>query len=211
MKLPLIVTAVAMAAGSAPASAQVQPFAAAGIVIPAGSVAEPDEALPFGDAGLGLQVDGGLAFGMQRGAVDLRIFGTYASMGRDFDSFNREMDQNGIDLELDGTVRVLGGGVGAAYYFPAELLRDVFPYVLASGGVYQQRQRIDYRGEDVVPGTESDVERQTRIGAAAGAGLVWAPGRIRIFLESRVQALMSSGDRPGYLIPVQLGLKFGPS
>ena len=210
MRLPLLAAAVAAITAASPAVAQVQPFAAAGVAFPAGSISEPDEALPFGDAGVGYQVDGGVAFGMRRGAIDLRIFGTYASFGRDFDSFNREMDQNGIDLQLDGSVRVLGGGAGVVYFFPYELLRDVFPYVLASGGVYQQRHRIDYSGDDVTLGTDSDVETQTRLGAAGGAGLVWAPGRIRIFLESRLQGLMSSGDRPGYAIPVQLGLKFGP-
>jgi hypothetical protein len=209
MKLALIVLALATAANVPAAAAQVQPFVAAGITVPAGSIAEVDEALPFGDAGLGLQVDGGIALGTQRGAVDVRIFGTYATASRDFDDFNREIAENGIDMRLDGDVRVVGAGVGAAYYFPTELLTDVFPYVLASGGVYQQRHTIDYTGDDVAPGTESDVETETRVGAAGGLGLVWAPGRLRIFLESRLQALMSAGERPGYLIPVQLGVKFG--
>ena len=159
---------------------------------------------------LGLQVDGGIALGLERGAVDVRIFGTYATASRDFDAFNRQIADNGVDLRLDGSARVIGGGLGVAYYLPTELMRDVFPYVLATGGLYQQRHSIDYSGGDVAPGTESDVETATRLGAGGGVGLVWAPGRVRVFLESRLQALMSSGERPGYLIPIQVGVKFGP-
>ena len=48
------------------------------------------------------------------------------------------------------------------------------------------------------------------LGAGGGLGLIWDAGRLRVFLESRLQALMSSGERPGYAIPVQLGVKLGP-
>src|SRR5690606_23973516 len=149
------------------------------------------------------------ALGMARGAVDVRLFGTYATATRDFDAFNRELANSGIDMRLEGDARVIGAGVGAAYYFAAELLTDVYPYVLATGGVYQQRHSIEYTGDDVQPGTDPDVERATRLGAAGGLGLIWAPGRLRFFVETRLQALMSAGDSPGYLIPVQFGVKLG--
>jgi hypothetical protein len=209
MRSMLVAAALVTALGTRHAAAQVQPFVAGGLAIPAGTTAELDEALPFGDASLGWQIEGGVALGFERGAVDVRVFGTYATAARDFDAFNRDVAEGGIDLRLDGTARVLGAGVGAAYYFPAELLPDVFPYVVATGGVYQQRHTTNYTGDDVVPGTESDVVRSTRIGAGGGVGLIWAPGRLRVFLESRLQALMASGEAPGYLIPIQLGVKLG--
>ena len=210
MRIVPIIVALAAAGGAQAAAAQVQPFVAAGLTVAAGSIAEVDQALTYGDASVGLQVDGGIALGMRRGAVDVRIFGTYATLGRDFDAYNRGFADDGIDFRLEGDARVVGAGVGAAYYFPTELLHDVFPYVVASGGVYQQRHAVHYRGTAVAPGTESDIDTETRLGASGGLGLVWAPGRMRVFLETRVLGLMSSGEGPGYLIPVQLGVKFGP-
>lgn len=209
MKIPFAAAMLLIIAVAEPAAAQIQPFVAAGPTFTGGAVAEIDEALTFGDAGLGLQLDGGIALGMARGAVDVRIFGTYATAGRDFDAFNRDLAAGGVDLELSGDVRVIGAGIGAAYYFATELASDLYPYVLATGGVYQQRHTIDYTGADVQPGTDSDVERSTRIGAGGGLGLIWAPGRVRFFVEARLQALMSAGESPGYLIPVQLGVKLG--
>lgn len=195
----------------ASAGAQVQPFAAAGLAIPAGGVAAPMPALPDGDAGMGYQVDGGIALGFSRGAVDLRIFGTYVGgMTRDFEQRNREFANAGVDVRLDGSARVIGGGLGVAYYFPNELLSNVYPYVVATGGLYQQRHTTEYSGADVAPGTQDEELTITRFGGGGGAGLVWAPGRIRFFLESRVLAFVSSGDRRGYLVPVQFGVKFGP-
>src|SRR5690606_8657949 len=99
--------------GPSPAAAQVQPFVAAGPTFTGGAVAEIDEALTFGDAGVGLQLDGGIALGLARGAVDVRVFGTYATAARDFDAFNRDLAGSGIDMRLEGDARVVGAGVGA--------------------------------------------------------------------------------------------------
>lgn len=201
----------AAAATSAPAvAAQVQPFVAAGLSVPAGTLAETADALPFGDAGLGLQLEGGLAFGFAHGAVDLRVFGTYASHGRDFDRINDELAGSGVDLQLSGSARIVGGGLGLVYYPRVRLAPRLYPYVLATGGVVQQRHTLEYSGSAVTPGTEPEVDTETRLAAGAGGGLIWDTGRLRIFLESRVQALLASDDSPGYNIPVQLGLKLGP-
>lgn len=201
---------VIVAAAPASAGAQMQPFVMGGLAVPAGAVKAPSPALPYGDVGLGIQLDAGVAFGMSRGAIDLRVFGTYGAFPREFDAFNESMAENGIDLRLEGNGRIIGGGVGIVYYFPHELTGEVYPYAVASGGLYRQRYTIDYRGDDVAPGTESDVQTDTDVGAAAGLGLIWAPGRVRIFLESRVQMLSAFSDRRGYLIPIQLGLKLTP-
>ncbi|MDQ2669822.1 MAG: hypothetical protein M3Y31_04260, partial [Gemmatimonadota bacterium] len=103
------------------AAAQVQPFVSAGLVIPAGALAEPAPALDYGDAGLGMQLDGGIALGFQSGAVDVRLFGTYARMGRDFDALNSEFADAGVDVQAEGSAQVIGGGLGIVYYFPAQL------------------------------------------------------------------------------------------
>lgn len=153
--------------------------------------------LPLGDfsdaAKLGFQGTALVEFAPANLPVGFRVDGTY--------------QQNKFDTdftEVDGKFQQIYGTADIMYTFKTAPESRFHPYLIAGGGVYNMKAKVDGGGD-----TGSD----TKFGVNGGAGFNMAAGSATVFLEARFHNVFTSDDDTGAsntnFIPITIGVKFG--
>jgi opacity protein-like surface antigen len=171
--------ALALGAQVAQAQAGVSLGLGAGAVIPTGTLAD------------------GNSMGWS-GQAALRVKPAVSPLGFQLDVFYSRL---GLENDLDGHSRMLGGTANAVYAFPSAAVAR--PYLLGGVGLYN--------GKTTVEGTSFDSE--TKFGANAGAGFDLKLGSAALFAEGRFHAIfkgVSDGvdEKTAYMIPLTVGLRW---
>lgn len=175
----LLVTALAIAASAAPASAQVELSIAGGPSLPLGD---------FGDVvGTGFHGQASLRLSLPLLPVSARVDGLF----------------NQFPMEIgDADMRVLAGSVNAVLSLPSV---GITPYLIGGVGLYNSRLSGGDGTEPALP--ESDGDSTTDFGANIGAGVsVGLPG-LSVFGEARLHNIFGDGGSTRF-VPISVGLRF---
>jgi hypothetical protein len=179
-------TAVAMAtaftASTAHAQTPVSFGVGGGVSLPLGN---------FSDASkLGFQGTALVQFAPANLPVGFRVDGTYQQ--------NKFSDLQASLPSGDGKFQTIFGTADVVYTFKTAETSKIHPYLIAGGGVYNFKTKLD------AGGSGSD----TKFGANGGAGFDMAVGSAKVFLEGRFHNIFISGNNVNF-IPITVGVKFG--
>ena len=174
--------ALALSAQAAQAQAGLSLGLGAGAVVPTGSMADLNSTGWSGQA-------------------SVRVKPAVSPLGFQVDAFYSRF---GLENDLDGHSRLLGGTANAVFAFPS--VAPVRPYLIGGVGVYNGKTTIDDLGS-------SDAE--TKFGANAGAGFDFKLGSAALFAEGRFHAIFNGGvdvetleETTAYMIPLTVGLRW---
>jgi hypothetical protein len=173
--------ALALGAQVAQAQAGLSLSAGAGAVIPTGSMAD------FNSMGW-------------TGQAALRVKPAVSPIGFQIDAFYTRL---GLENDLDGHSRMIGGTANAVYAFPSAAVAR--PYLIGGAGLYNMSATVN----DVSLGSE------TKFGANAGAGFDLKLGSAALYAEGRFHAIFKGGvdaetgdEATAYMIPLTVGLRW---
>jgi opacity protein-like surface antigen len=172
--------ALALGAQVAQAQAGLSLGLGAGAVIPTGTLAD------------------GNSMGWS-GQAALRVKPAVSPLGFQLDVFYSRL---GLENDLDGHSRMLGGTANAVYAFPSAAVAR--PYLIGGVGLYNGKTVAEALGPS---------ESQTKFGANAGAGFDLKLGSAALFAEGRFHAIfkgVSDGvdEKTAYMIPLTVGLRW---
>ncbi|HET7603772.1 MAG TPA: outer membrane beta-barrel protein [Gemmatimonadales bacterium] len=181
-------TAVAMATAFTASTAHAQTPVSFGV---GGGVNIPLS--DFGDAAkLGFQGTALVEFAPANLPVGFRVDGTY------------QQNNFSDDLEADGKFQQIYGTADVMYTFKTAPESRIHPYLIAGGGVYNMKAKVDGVG---------DSGSDTKFGVNGGAGFNMSAGSATVFLEARFHNVFTSDDDTGAsntnFIPITIGVKFG--
>lgn len=174
--------ALALSAQVAQAQAGLSLGLGAGAVIPTGSMADLNSMGWTGQAAL-------------------RVKPAVSPLGFQVDAFYTRL---GLENDLDGHSRMLGGTANAVFAFPSAAVAR--PYLIGGVGLYNGKTTIDGLGS-------SDAE--TKFGANAGAGFDLKLGAASLYAEGRFHAIFNAAidaetleETTAYMIPLTVGLRW---
>lgn len=175
---------LAMALGTQVAQAQagLSLGLAAGAVVPTGSMADVNSMGWTGQAAL-------------------RVKPAVSPLGFQVDAFYTRL---GLESDLDGHSRMLGGTANAVFAFPGAAAAR--PYLIGGLGLYNGQTTVDGVGSS---------DSQTKVGANAGAGFDLKLGSAALYAEGRFHAIFNGAvdtqtleETTGYMIPLTVGLRW---
>jgi hypothetical protein len=174
--------ALALGAQVAQAQAGLSLSAGAGAVIPTGSMADVNSMGWTGQAAL-------------------RVKPAVSPIGFQIDAFYTRL---GLENDLDGHSRMLGGTANAVFAFPSAAVAR--PYLIGGVGLYNGKTTVDGFGS---------TESQTKFGANAGAGFDLKLGSAALYAEGRFHAIFkgavdtqSLDETTAFMIPITVGLRW---
>jgi opacity protein-like surface antigen len=134
------------------------------------------------------------------GQASLRVKPAASPLGFQVDAFYSRL---GLENDLDGHSRMLGGTANAVFAFPSAAVAR--PYLIGGLGLYN--------GKATVQGTSFDSE--TKFGANAGAGFDLKLGSAALYAEGRFHAIFKGAvdtqtfdETTAYMIPLTVGLRW---
>jgi hypothetical protein len=173
--------ALALGAQVAQAQAGMSLGLGAGAVIPTGSMADAN------------------SMGWT-GQVALRVKPAVSPLGFQVDAFYSRL---GLENDLDGHSRMLGGTANAVFAFPSAAVAR--PYLIGGVGLYNGKTTFEGQGSD----------SETKFGANAGAGFDLKLGSAALFAEGRFHAIFKGAvdtesfqEKTAFVIPLTLGLRW---
>ena len=172
--------ALALGAQAAQAQAGLSLGLGAGAVVPTGTLAD------------------GHSMGWS-GQAALRVKPAVSPLGFQMDVF---YDRFGLENDLDGHSRMIGGTANAVYAFPSAGVAR--PYLISGLGLYNGKTTVEGFGS---------TDSETKFGANAGAGFDLKLGSAALFAEGRFHAIfkgVSDGveEKTAYMIPLTVGLRW---
>lgn len=202
-RISLILAGLGLAVAAAPQAATAQSLApvrttdfglAAGVAFPQGDATE--------GLNTGFTIAGSLGIRPVNMPVGFRLEALYTRLGADEVSFG---DGSG-SFSADGNVSFLGGTGNVVVTVPTA--SGIRPYLIGGLGLYHVSYNIDATltgGEG--GGSFSDSESETKFGLNGGAGLEFAMGALRPFVEARFHSVFTEEQNSNF-VPITFGLKF---
>ncbi|CAN5790335.1 hypothetical protein BH24GEM1_BH24GEM1_21430 [soil metagenome] len=174
--------ALALVAQAAHAQAGVSLGLGAGAVVPTGSMADVNS--------LGWS-----------GQAALRVKPGASPVGFQVDAFYTRL---GLENDLDGHSRMLGGTANAVFAFPSAAVAR--PYLIGGLGLYNGKTTLEGFGS---------TDSETKFGANAGAGFDFKLGPAALYAEGRFHAIFKAAvdtetfeEKTAYMIPLTVGLRW---
>jgi len=173
--------ALALGAQVAQAQAGLSLSMGAGAVVPTGSMADVNSMGWTGQAAL-------------------RVKPAVSPLGFQVDAFYTRL---GLENDLDGHSRMLGGTANAVFAFPSAAVAR--PYLIGGVGLYNGKTTVD----------DTSFDSQTKFGANAGAGFDLKLGSAALYAEGRFHAIFKGAvdaetldETTAYMIPLTVGLRW---
>ncbi len=135
------------------------------------------------------------------GQAALRVKPAVSPLGFQVDAFYTRL---GLENDLDGHSRLLGGTANAVFAFPSAAVAR--PYLIGGVGLYNGKTTVDGLGSS---------ESQTKFGANAGAGFDLKLGSAALYAEGRFHAIFKGAvdaqtldETTAFMIPLTVGLRW---
>jgi opacity protein-like surface antigen len=133
------------------------------------------------------------------GQAALRLKPAASSLGFQVDAFYSRL---GLENDLDGHSRMLGGTANAVFAFPSAAVAR--PYLIGGVGLYNGKTTVEGLGSS---------DSETKFGANAGAGFDLKLGSAALFAEGRFHAIFKGvtegvEEKTAYMIPLTVGLRW---